>query len=114
MTDDLEMMRASEMEHKKLNRLQIVAFIPLVCAVCGPMTLWVSAVSGLLAMTMLMVFMIGTPFGLLIGPLVLTLRKDLYVQPEDRNLAKRVKILAILDIAFGVLCVLLMVLLLPS
>ena len=108
MLDDLEMMRSSEMERKKMKRLQLIAMIPLLCAVCGPLSLVAGAVSSLLMLAMLALCMMGTPFGLVIGPLVLNLRKDLYVLPEDQPLNKRVKIFAILDIVFGVLSVLFM------
>lgn len=108
MVDDLEMMRSSEMERKKMKRLQLIAMIPLLCAVCGPLSLAAGAVSSLLMLAMLALCMMGTPFGLVIGPLVLSLRKDLYVCKEDLPLAKRVKLFAILDIAFGVLSVLIM------
>ena len=111
MVDDLEMMRSSEMERKKMKRLQLIAMIPLLCAVCGPLSLAAGAVSSLLMLAMLALLalcMMGTPFGLVIGPLVLSLRKDLYVCKEDLPLAKRVKLFAILDIAFGVLSVLIM------
>lgn len=113
MTDDLEMMRSSEIERKKMKRLQLVALIPLVCAACGPLMLFAVGISPLLGMTMLALCAMGTPFGIIIGPLVLNLRKDLYVPQEELPLAKRVKLLAILDIVFGVLIVLLMVLLFP-
>ena len=108
MTDDLEMMRSSEMERKKMKRLQLIAAIPLVCAACGPLMLVAGGVSPLMAIAMLALCAMGTPFGILIGPLVLNLRKDLYVMEEDQPLNKRVKIFAILDIVFGVLCVLIM------
>ena len=108
MTDDLEMMRSSEIERKKMKRLQLIAAIPLVCAACGPLMLVASGFSSLLAMAMLALWLMGTPFGLLIGPLVLNLRKDLYVVKEDLPLDRRVKVFAILDIAFGVLTVLVM------
>ena len=108
MTDDLEMMRSSEIERKKLKRLQLITAIPLVCAACGPLMLVAISVSRLLMMAMLALCLMGTPFGIIIGPLVLNLIKDLYVLPEDRPLNKRVKIFAILDIVCGVLCVLFM------
>ena len=111
MIDDLEMMRSSEIERKKMKRLQLVATIPLVCAACGPLMLPVSIFSSLLSLAMLALCMMGTPFGIIIGPLVLNLQKDLYVLREDLLLAKRVKLFAILDIVFGVLCILIMVLL---
>ena len=111
MTDDLEMMRSSEIERKKMKRLQLIAAIPLVCAACGPLMLVATGISSLLALAMLALCAMGTPFGIIIGPLVLNLRKDLYVLPEDQPLSKRVKIFAILDIVFGVLTVLLMLLL---
>ena len=113
MTDDLEMMRSSEIERRKMKRLQMVALIPLVCATCGPLMPLVSGISPILSLAMIALCLMGTPFGLIIGPLVLNLRKDLYVMQEDLPLAKRVKLLAILDIVFGVLIVLLMVLLFP-
>ena len=108
MTDDLEMMRSSEIERKKMKRLQLIAAIPLVCAVCGPLMFLASGVSPLLTLAMLALCVMGTPFGIIIGPLVLNLRKDLYVLKEDLPLANRVKVFAILDIVFGVLCVLIM------
>ena len=108
MMDDLEMMRSSEIERKKMKRLQLIAAIPLVCAACGPLMLLATGISSLLALAMLALCAMGTPFGIIIGPLVLNLRKDLYVLPEDQPLNKRVKIFAILDIVFGVLCVLFM------
>ena len=108
MTDDLEMMRSSEIERKKMKRLQLVAAIPLICAACGPLMLVTSGLSPLLALAMLALCVTGTPFGILIGPLVLNLRKDLYVLEEDQPLNKRVKVFAILDIVFGVLTVLTM------
>jgi len=108
MVDDLEMMRSSEMERKKMKRLQLITMIPLVCAACGPLSLVAGAVSSLLMLAMLALCMMGTPFGIIIGPLVLSLRKDLYVLKEDLPLAKRVKLFAILDITFGVLSVLIM------
>ena len=108
MTDDLEMMRSSDVERKKMKRLQLIAAIPLICAACGPLMLVASAFSGLMALAMLSLWMMGTPFGILIGPLVLNLRKDLYVLEEDQPLNKRVKIFAVLDIVFGVLTVLIM------
>lgn len=108
MTDDLEMMRSSEIERKKLKRLQLIAAIPLVCAACGPLMLLAINFSRLLMMAMLALCLMGTPFGIIIGPLVLNLRKDLYVMKEDQSLDKRVKIFAVLDIVFGVLCVLFM------
>ena len=113
MTDDLEMMRSSEMERKKMKRLQLVTLIPLVCAACGPLMLFAAGISPLLGIAMLALCAMGTPFGIIIGPLVLNLRKDLYVLKEDLPLAKRVKLFAILDIVFGVLTVLVMVLLFP-
>ena len=113
MTDDLEMMRSSEIERKKMKRLQLVALIPLVCATCGPLVLATAGFSSLVSLAMLALFAMGTPFGIIIGPLVLNLRKDLYVLQEDRPLAKRVKVFAILDIVFGVLMILAMVLLFP-
>ena len=108
MTDDLEMMRSSDIERKKMKRLQLIAAIPLVCAACGPLMLVAGGLSPLLSITMLALCAMGTPFGLIIGPLVLNLRKDLYVLQEDQPLNKRVKIFAILDIVFGVMCVLIM------
>ena len=108
MTDDLEMMRSSDMERKKMKRLQLIAAIPLVCAACGPLMVLAGGISSLLAITMLALCAMGTPFGILIGPLVLSLRKDLYVMKEDESLNKRVKVFAILDVVFGVLCVLIM------
>ena len=108
MVDDLEMMRSSEMERKKMKRLQLIALIPLVCAVCGPLSLAAGAVSSLLMLAMLALCMVGTPFGVVIGPLVLSLRKELYVLKEDLPLARRVKLFAVLDIVFGVLSVLIM------
>lgn len=111
--DDLEMMRSSEMERKKMKRLQMVALIPLICALCGPLCLWAGALSTLLMMAMIFLFLIGTPFGIVIGPLVLNLRKDLYVMEEDKALSKRVKIFAILDIVFAVLCVAFMLIMFP-
>ena len=108
MTDDLEMMRSSEIERKKMKRLQLIAAIPLVCAACGPMLFVSSYFSPLLTVMMLALWVMGTPFGILIGPLVLNLRKDLYVPEELRPLNKRVKVFAILDIVFGVLTVLVM------
>ena len=111
--EDFEMMRSSEIERKKMKRLQLVSMIPLICALCGPMCLWTGAFSGLLALTMLGLFMVGTPFGIVIGPLVLNLRKDLYVMEEDKALAKRVKIFAILDMVFAVLCVAFMLTMFP-
>ena len=108
MVDDLEMMRSSEIERKKMKRLQLIAMIPLVCAACGPLMLLVSGFSPLMALAMLGLCMMGTPFGVIIGPLVLNLRKDLYVLQEDLPLANRVKVLAILDIVLGALCILLM------
>ena len=108
MTDDLEMMRSSEIERKKMKRLQLIALIPLVCATCGPLILATAGFSPLVSLAMLALFAMGTPFGLLIGPLVLNLRKDLYVVKEDLPLDRRVKVFAILDIAFGVLTVLVM------
>ena len=113
MTDDLEMMRSSEIERKKMKRLQLVALIPLVCATCGPLILATAGFSPLVSLAMLALFAMGTPFGIIIGPLVLNLRKDLYVLQEDLPLAKRVKVFAILDIVFGVLMILAMVLLFP-
>ena len=109
MVDDLEMMRSSEIERKKMKRLQLIAMIPLVCAACGPLMLVAIHISRLLMMAMLALCLMGTPFGILIGPLVLNLRKDLYVMKEDQPLSKRVRIFAVLDIVFGVLCVLFMV-----
>ena len=106
--DDLEMMRSSDMERKKMKRLQWIAATPLICAACGPLMLPAAAISGLLALAMLALCVMGTPFGILIGPLVLNLRKDLYVLEEDQPLNKRVKLFAILDIVFGVLTVLIM------
>ena len=111
--DDLEMMRSSEMERKKMKRLQMVALIPLICALCGPLCLWAGTLSTLLMMAMIFLFLIGTPFGIVIGPLVLNLRKDLYVMEEDKALSKRVKIFAILDIVFAVLCVAFMLIMFP-
>ena len=111
--EDFEMMRSSEIERKKMKRLQLVSLIPLICALCGPMCLWAGTVSALLMMAMMFLFMIGTPFGIVIGPLVLNLRKDLYVMEEDKALAKRVKIFAILDIVFAVLCVVFMLTMFP-
>ena len=108
MTDDLEMMRSSEIERKKMKRLQLISAIPLVCAACGPLMLVATGISSLLALAMLALCAMGTPFGILIGPLVLNLRKDLYVMKEEQPLSKRVKIFAVLDIVFGVLCVLIM------
>jgi len=108
MTDDLEMMRSSEIERKKMKRLQLIAAVPLVCAACGPMMFLASGFSPLLTVAMLALWVMGTPFGLLIGPLVLNLRKDLYVLKEDQPLAKRVKVFAILGIVFGALTVLVM------
>ena len=108
MTDDFEMMRSSEIERKKMKRLQLIAAIPLVCAACGPLMLVATGISSLLALAMLELCAMGTPFGIIIGPLVLNLRKDLYVLPEDQPLNKRVKIFSILDIVFGALTVLLM------
>ena len=108
MTDDLEMMRSSEIERKKMKRLQLIAAIPLICAACGPLMLPVAAISRLLALAMLALCAMGTPFGILIGPLVLNLQKDLYVLEEDQPLNKRVKLFAVLDIVFGVLTVLIM------
>ena len=108
MMDDLEMMRSSEIERKKMKRLQLVTLIPMVCAVCGPLMLLAGGISNLLMMAMMALCMMGTPFGILIGPMVLSLRKDLYVLQEDLSLARRVKIFAILDIVFGVLVVLVM------
>ena len=108
MTDDLEMMRSSEIERKKMKRLQLVAAIPLICAACGPLMLVAGGVSPLLALAMLALCVMGTPFGILIGPLILNLRKDLYVLEEDQPLNKRVKVFAVLDIVFGVLTVLIM------
>ena len=108
MTDDLEMMRSSEIERKKMKRLQLIAAIPLICAACGPLMLPATAISSLLALAMLALCAMGTPFGILIGPLVLNLRKDLYVLEEDQPLNKRVKLFAVLDIVFGVLTVLIM------
>ena len=113
MTDDLEMMHSSEIERKKMKRLQLVALIPLVCATCGPLILATAGFSPLVSLAMLAQFAMGTPFGIIIGPLVLNLRKDLYVLQEDLPLAKRVKVFAILDIVFGVLIILAMVLLVP-
>ena len=113
MTDDLEMMRSSEIERKKLKRLQLITAIPLVCAVCGPLMLVAISVSRLLMMAMLALCLMGTPFGIIIGPLVLNLRKDLYVMEEDKALSKRVKIFAILDIVFAVLCVAFMLIMFP-
>ena len=113
MTDDLEMMRSSEIERKKMKRLQLIALIPLVCATCGPLILATAGFSPLVSLAMLALFAMGTPFGIIIGPLVLNLRKDLYVLQEDLPLAKRVKVFAILDIVFGVLMILAMVLLFP-
>ena len=110
MTDDLEMMRSSAIERKKMKRLQLIALIPLVCAACGPLMLIASGFSSLLGLAMLALCAMGTPFGIIIGPMVLSLRKDLYVLKEDLSMAKRVKVLAILDIVFGVLCVLMMLL----
>ena len=109
MVDDLEMMRSSDAERRKMKRLQLIATIPLVCAACGPLMLVASGFSTLLTLAMLALCVMGTPFGILIGPLVLNLRKDLYVLPEDMPLANRVKLFAILDIVFGALCVLIMV-----
>ena len=108
MTDDLEMMRSSEMERRKMKRLQLIAAIPLVCAACGPLMLLASGISKLMALAMLALCVMGTPFGIIIGPMVLSLRKDLYVLQEDLPLAKRVKVFAVLDILFGILCVLIM------
>ena len=108
MTDDLEMMRSSEIERKKMKRLQLIALIPLVCATCGPLMLVTAGVSPLLTLAMLALCAMGTPFGILIGPLVLNLRKDLYVLQEDLPLAKRVKVFAILDLVFGILTVIIM------
>ena len=102
------MMRSSEIERKKMKRLQLVAAIPLICAACGPLMLLASGFSGLAALALLSLWLMGTPFGILIGPLVLNLRKDLYVLQEDQPLSKRVKIFAILDIVFGVFTVLVM------
>ena len=113
MTDDLGMMRSSEIERKKMKRLQLIALIPLVCATCGPLILATAGFSPLVSLAMLALFAMCTPFGIIIGPLVLNLRKDLYVLQEDRPLAKRVKVFAILDIVFGVLIILAMVLLFP-
>ena len=110
MTDDLEMMRSSDMERKKMKRLQMIAAIPLVCAACGPLMLVASGFSSIAALAMLALWLMGTPFGILIGPLVLNLRKDLYVLKEDQPLNKRVKVFAVLDIVFGVLTVLVMLL----
>ena len=111
MVDELEMQRSSDIERKKMKRLQLITMIPLVCAACGPLVLVAIAFSPLLTLAMLALCVMGTPFGILIGPLVLNLRKDLYVPEEDLPLAKRVKIFAILDIVFGVLCILIMVVL---
>ena len=111
MVDELEMQRSSDIERKKMKRLQLITMIPLVCAACGPLMLVASAFSPLLTLAMLALCVMGTPFGILIGPLVLNLRKDLYVPEEDLSMAKRVKIFAILDIVFGALCVLVMVVL---
>ena len=108
MTDDLEMMRSSEIERKKMKRLQLIALIPLVCTTCGPLMLVTAGVSPLLTMAMLALCAMGTPFGILIGPLVLNLRKDLYVLQEDIPLAKRVKVFAILNLVFGILTVIIM------
>ena len=108
MYEDLEMMRSSEIERRKMKRLQLVALIPLICATCGPLSLAAGAFSKLLTLAMVALCAMGTPFGILIGPLVLNLRKDLYVIEEDRPLFKRVKIFAILDIILGLLCVLIM------
>ena len=108
MMDDLEMMRSSEIERKKMKRLQLVTLIPMVCAACGPLMLVAGGISKLLMMAMMALCMMGTPFGIIIGPMVLSLRKDLYVLQEDLPLARRVKIFAILDIVFGVLVVLVM------
>ena len=108
MYDDMEMMRSSDIERKKLKRLHLIAAIPLICAACGPLMLVAPAVSNLLALAMLALWAMGTPFGLLIGPLVLNLRKDLYVQGKDEAMDKRVKVFAVLDIVFGVLTVVVM------
>ena len=108
MTDDLEMMRSSDMERKKMKRLQLITLIPLVCAACGPLLLLAGGMSTLLSLAMLALCAMGTPFGIIIGPMVLSLWKDLYVLKEDQPLAKRVRVFAILDIVFGVLCVLIM------
>ena len=102
------MMRSSDIERKKMKRLQLISAIPLLCAACGPLMLVVGGISQLLALAMLALCAMGTPFGILIGPLVLNLRKDLYVLEEDRPLDKRVKIFAVLDIVFGSLMVLIM------
>ena len=110
MTDDLEMMRSSDIERRKMKRLQLISAIPLLCAACGPLMLVVGGISPLLALAMLALCAMGTPFGIIIGPLVLNLRKDLYVLEEDQPLNKRVKIFAVLDIVFGLLCVLIMLL----
>ena len=67
-----------------------------------------AGVSPLLTMAMLALCAMGTPFGILIGPLVLNLRKDLYVLQEDLPLAKRVKVFAMLDLVFGILTVIIM------
>ena len=83
MTDDLEMMRSSDIERKKLKRLQMISAIPLICAACGPLMLVAGGISPLLALAMLSLCAMGTPFGLIIGPLVLNLRKDLYVLQEE-------------------------------
>ena len=111
MIDDMEMLRSSEIERRKMKRLQLIALIPLICATCGPLSLVAGAFSALLTLAMVSLFMIGTPFGILIGPLVLNLRKDLYVIEEDRPLSKRVKVFAIMDLVLGLLCVLVMVVL---
>lgn len=108
MTDDLEMMRSSEIERKKMKRLQLIAAVPLVCAACGPLMLLASGFSPLVTVAMLALWVMGTPFGILIGPMVLNLRKDLYVLKEDLPLANRVKVFAILDIVFGALTILVM------
>ena len=111
MVDDLEMMRSSDIERKKMKRLQLIALIPLICVTCGPLSLVAGAFSKLMTLAMVSLCIMGTPFGILIGPLVLNLRKDLYVIEEDQPLAKRVKLFAILDIILGVLCVLVMLVL---
>ena len=108
MTNDLEMMRSSKIERKKMKRLQLIAIIPLICAACGPLMMVAGAFSKLLMLAMMALCMMGTPFGLIIGPLVLSLRKDLCVLKEDLPLANRVKLFAILDIVFGVLSILIM------
>ena len=91
-----------------MKRLQMIAAIPLICAACGPLMLLASGISGIMALAMLALWTMGTPFGILIGPLVLNLRKDLYVLEEDQPLNKRVKVFAVLDIVFGALTVLVM------